>query len=161
MNGRDHISSLQTLTILTWWPFRYQMGSLDASSLVKGAPRFEAREYPSVWSRTSGQTGRTLGIRRMEVFFPKKLNGKNLHLKMDAFTQEFQVPKMEGFLYLIRPFFLGGVGKVPLHKPYLYSLYYGEDSSILRTNEMLGDGWNTTIVSFWVLGCPWKLVSSW
>ena len=26
----------------------------------------------------------------------------------------------------------------PLHKPYPYSLYHGEDSSILGTNEMFG-----------------------
>ena len=27
---------------------------------------------------------------------------------------------------------------IPLHKPYPYSLYHGEDSSILGTNEMFG-----------------------
>ena len=32
-----------------------------------------------------------------------------------------------------------GVG-FPLYKPYPYSLYIGEDSSILGTNEMFGDG---------------------
>ncbi len=39
---------------------------------------------------------------------------------LDMFLhQEFQVPKMEGFLNLTRLFFLGGS---PLHKPYPYSL---------------------------------------
>ena len=45
--------------------------------------------------------------------------------------QEFQEPKMEGFLYLIFGYF--GGGETPLHKPYPYSLYRFEDSSILGT----------------------------
>ena len=49
--------------------------------------------------------------------------------------QEFQVPKVQ-VLNLKKLFW--GVG-FPLHKPYPYSLYSGEDSSILGTNEMFGD----------------------
>ena len=33
----------------------------------------------------------------------------------------------------------GGGGEIPLHKPFPYSLYHGEDSSILGTNEKFGD----------------------
>ena len=53
------------------------------------------------------------------------------------YHQEFQVPKMEGFLNLMGGHF--GDGKIPLHKPYPYSLYDGEDSSIWMVPEMSGD----------------------
>ena len=43
---------------------------------------------------------------------------------------------MEGFLNLTAGYLGGGI---PLHKPFPYSLYHGEDSSILGTNEKFGD----------------------
>ena len=50
--------------------------------------------------------------------------------------QEFQVPKMK-----VLNLFSAVLGmEIPLHKPYPYSLYDGEDEpSILGTNEMLGE----------------------
>ena len=49
---------------------------------------------------------------------------------------------MEGFCTLFLAIL--GVGKLPLHQPYPYSFYDGEDEpSILGTNEMFDDiGWD-------------------
>ena len=47
--------------------------------------------------------------------------------------QTFQVPKMEGFLNLIRSYKAILEWFVPLHKTYIYIYCIGEDSSILGT----------------------------
>ena len=48
------------------------------------------------------------------------------------YHQEFQVPKMEGFLNLIFGYF--GVGFSRIHKPYIHKcVFMCEDSSILGT----------------------------
>ena len=50
-----------------------------------------------------------------------RIGSADLVLKHLLLHQEFQVPKVEGFLNLIAGYF--GGGENPLHKPYPYSLY--------------------------------------
>ena len=72
----------------------------------------------------------------------------------DNFHQEFQVPKMEGFLNLIFGHFLG-VGFPYISR--IHTAYIGEDSSILGTTSMFGETfpgsfgslWNQSMISSW------------
>ena len=58
------------------------------------------------------------------------MKGKFCHLRLSGTSNR-------GILNFIAGYFWGG--KTPLHKPYAYSLYYGEDSSIWMVPEMFGD----------------------
>ena len=81
--------------------------------------RFSCMFVPMVPSHTGQHTH---AFQKMELQIRILRLQPGNHRENHRIHQEFQVPQMEGFLNLIAGYFLG-VGKLPLHKPYIHTAY--------------------------------------